>query len=165
MVIAWIVCLVICEVLSVCISIASKRMGIKNWALCFIPFAFPFFAQKIAKRFSVMTIPMKKYGKTIIILLTIAFLASFAYVAGGNAIDAQNPTDLNKTAMHCFRQIMILPVSVSAFIFYLSIVKSTIASAERFGLRFKGDVLLYLLIVPCAYVYLRVSPDREIDLY
>lgn len=165
MITAWIVCLVICEILSACITVACKKTGIKNWALCLIPFAFPFYVQKIAKRFSVLTIPMKKYGKTIMILLVIAFLVTVAYVVGGNAIDAQNPLDLNKTAMHCFRQIMILPILVCAFILYLSIVKSTIATADRFDLRFKGDVLFYLLILPCAVVYLRVSPDREVDLY
>ena len=165
MITAWLICIAVCEILSFCIAIAAKKTGVDKWALCLVFFAFPFFVQKIAKRFSVMTIPMKKYGKTVLILLVIALIASIAYVVGAKAIDIKNPTDLTKRAMRCYKQVLILPIAVCTFIFYLSIVKSTIATADRFGLRFKGDVLLYLLVLPCAITYLRVSPEREVDLY
>ena len=150
---AWIIFLIWIEIYSIGITILAKRNGVPHYAIYLIPFVSLFFVDKFTGGFSILTIPVKKWGKTVLVSLLIVILSQMACHW---AI-----TTLTSEMAGYFVQIMLLPICTCGLIYWIGTIASTLRMLEIRGLDFKGAIFLAALLVPIPILLLRRGSDGK----
>lgn len=164
--IGWVVFAAVIVLFSICTAVMSKKLGYADWKLCFIPLGYGVFIQRITDGFKVLGIPVRKYCKTLVLMVAISVVCSLLCYFGGQVI--YRPHDIFRDWWDdyniAFKMICYLPVALCLLVFYFGTIKSTLRIADLYDLRFKFDVLLYLLFIPCLFTYFFVKPENKVDL-
>lgn len=167
MLLGWIIFAAVIVFFSICTAVMSKRLGYKDWGLSLVPLGYADFIQRITGGFKVISIPVKKYCKTLVLMVIVSVVMTLVCYFGAQAI--YRPQDIFKDWWSdyniSFKMICYLPIGACILTYYVATIKSTLRIADFYDLRFKFDVLLYLLFIPCGIVYLFVKPERKIELY
>ncbi len=138
-------------------AIAAKRCGDSGWKTAFFPVYSFAVLRRLTGPFSVLNIPVTKYARTVMWLLVAAAVSMLLRIFAGS---------LPEPSKSGLIQISMLPLSVSALIFYLSALKASFKlyrrlSAERYML---WCVLsLALVTVPFITVALTKNPVKSLD--
>lgn len=151
----WIIFFAFAELYGVGVAVFAKRRNLERWALNFIPLYAFTFANRYTRGFKTLSIPVKKFFSCVVIELVVCALA-YAFAMWGER-------NLNDLDAGCLKQIMYVPAGAAIGVFYLQVVKSTLAIAEEWRARFKLDWLVYmtLVAVPVAFVLLPVREKRN----
>lgn len=156
MIIGWICFFAVAEFygISVTLLIASEN------GKCDFRYLIPFYAffkqNEVSGEFKVLSVPVKKSGKTIVLLAVIALISS-AITVWGSINFADFPRKIEY-----IKQIMAIPMIVCAFGFYLITVKSAIKTLFVHKKDFKGDWLCCALILPLPYLFGRKIKEEKI---
>lgn len=140
--VGWIVFLLFMELYGAGVAVYAKSRGMKNYALCLIPFV-PFFVMdKLTGGFKVATIWVRKWGVLVIELVVIS-LAAYLYAQWGiHTLTERNIGPLI--------QIMWLPVAACLLVFYLTAIQATrkILFMTRRSFRFDWLLCMTLVAIP-----------------
>ena len=146
---AWIIFLIWIEIYSIGITILAKRKQIPHYAIYLIPFVSLFFVDKFTDGFTILTIPVKKWGKTNLIFLVIIILSQIGCHWAVTTLTAE--------MAGYFVQIMLLPICTCGLIYWLGTIASTLKMLEILELDFKGAIFLVALLFPIPILLLRRS--------
>lgn len=136
------------------------------YAICLIPFVSLFFVDKFTGGFQILTIPVKKWGKTILTFLVIVILSQI----GCQWAEATLPTEM----AGYFIEIMLLPICTCGVVYWLGTIASTLKMLDILHLDFKGAIFLVALMLPIPVLLLRkkhavkgihVKPRKEEERY
>ena len=150
---AWIILLIWIEIYSIGITILAKRNKTPYYAIYLIPFVSLFYVDKFTGGFKVMTIPVKKWGETILIFLVIVILSQ---IGCQWAI-----TTLSAEMAGYFVQIMLLPICTCGLLYWFGTIASTLKMLNILGLDFKGAIFLVALMFPIPILLLRKSDEEK----
>lgn len=135
--IATMVFFVFLEFYSVGVMVAAKKCG-ENYMKCLIPFYAIYVAGKMAKGFSVLTIPVKRFHFMFIELFLIGFFA-LLYACWGDM-------NLPKISSDALWQIMAIILVIVIVLMYFSLLLVSRKIYRRFNV--KREKLFVLLSVP-----------------
>lgn len=155
MVIGWICFFALAEFYGISVTLLTASENGKCDFRYLIPFYAFFKKKETSGEFKVLSIPVKKCGKTVILLAVIALICSAITVWGG-----VNFADYPRKIGY-IKQIMAIPMLVCAFGYYLIIVKSAIKTLFVHKKDFKGDWLCCALILPLPYLFGRKINREE----
>ena len=144
--IAWIIFFVYLEIYSVGVAVLAKRNGENKWYLNLIPFVSCFYIDRYLGGFKILTIPVKKWGKLLIWLVVICVLATIYAMWGINNLQVEGSAE-------ALVQIMLLPISVCAFIFWVGTATSATDILFKNGVDFKYSLLVCLLLIPVPFLF------------
>lgn len=149
------------EYYSLGVFFLAKGFGMEKPYKNFIPFYAFKTARQISGPFTVLTIPVKRFATTVIIVSCISIFALLFAVWGD--------TNLPYDSMVSLWQIMWLVMGLMIGIFYLSIVSIMPKMCRRFSVdREKLFVVLSLLIVTIPVLFYLMSknpPKADKDMY
>lgn len=145
--IGWIVFLAWLEFYSVGITLLAKRRGSPRYGICMIPFASFFYVDSFTEGFFILTVPVKKWGKTVLIFCGVVILAQLGCVWADSALTAE--------MAGYFKQIMMLPVGFCLLVYWLGTIKSTSKMLDILKTNFKGAWILSALLIPIPALLLR----------
>lgn len=127
----------------------AKKCGEKRWGTAFIPVYSFAVLQRLTGTFTVLSIPMKKYGSYV------AILAAVSVVAGLLAVWSGTLPEPSRTGLW---QIMLLPLAASAVLFYLAALKAAFKMYRRFSARhYRLWCVLSLLLVTIPFLMAGLS--------
>ena len=130
-------------------AVMAKKCGEEKWKLAFIPVYSFAVLQKLTGAFTVLSIPMKKYGSFVFVLVVVSAVAGLLAVWSGTLPEP------SRTGLW---QIMILPLAVSAALFYLAALKSSAKMYRRFSARhYAFWCALRLLLLPIPFIMFGLS--------
>lgn len=145
--IGWILFFAWIEYYSIGIALLAKRTGKSHYGLCLIPFAAHFFVDSFTGGFKILTIPVKKWGKTVLILALVVIMAQIGCNWAENTFTPE-------TAGY-FMQIMYLPICLCCLIYWLGTIASALRMMEIFSLDFRGEAFWAALLLPIPLMLLR----------
>ena len=144
---AWIILLIWIEIYSIGITILAKRKQVPYYAIYLIPFISLFYVDKFTDGFKILTIPVKKWGKTVCIFLTIVILSQIGCHWA--------TTTLTVEMAGYFVEIMLLPICTCGLIYWFGTIASTIKMLDILDLNFKGAIFFVALLLPIPFLLLR----------
>lgn len=147
MLICLIVFFVWLEIYSISIALIAKKDKIPKYGLCIIPFAAFFFVDTFTQGFKILTIPVKKWGVTVLLFVATIIIAYGGCVWSANAFP--------KEMAEYFKQIMLLPICACLFLLWLGVLKSTIKMLNIKKLNFKYSFLIVALLLPTPFLLCR----------
>ena len=100
-----------------------------------------------------MTIPVKKWGKTILIFLVIVILSQIGCQWANTTLSAE--------MAGYFVQIMLLPICTCGLLYWFGTIASTMKMLNILGLDFKGVIFLVALMFPIPILLLRKSDEEK----
>lgn len=142
--VGWIVFAAYVVAYSVGMAVYLKRRGYARWALALIPFVSFFFVDRVTGGFKILSIAVRKWGKTVVILTVISLCAYLYGLWGLQALDAEQSAMLV--------QCMWLPAGASILIFWLGNAYSAVRILFLCRAGFRCDLLVCLLFVPVPVV-------------
>lgn len=122
------------EYVSIGIALADKKTDYRFWWLNFIPFVAFFRIDKITDGFMISIIPVKKWGKTVVIL-AVVILLFILYGVWGKA-------NLSSMEFKYLKQVIYIPIVACFLIFYFGTIGFTVEVLKIKHRRFKYDALL-----------------------
>lgn len=135
---------------SIGVYFVLKRLGYEKAWKAFIPFYAFQLVNKAAGTFTVLTIPVRKYSLTIIILSVFICLAALYGFWGDTYLPIESSGPL--------WEIMALVIGICAAIFYISLITSSTKLFLRFQLEHTRLItFLVVLIIPIPFVYIYLS--------
>ena len=150
---AWIILLIWIEIYSIGITILAKRRQVPYYAIYLIPFVSVFFVDQFTDGFKILTIPVQKWGKTVLIFLVVVILSQ---IGCHWAI-----TTLTAEMAGYFVQIMFLPICTCGLIYWFGTIASTLKMLDILDLNFKGAIFLVALMLPIPILLLRKSYEGK----
>lgn len=136
----WILFTAFLEFYSVGVMILAKRSGMKYYGLCLIPFVSFFYVDKILPEgFTAIVIKFKGLGRLSIKLFLICVVAHVYMSWGIVNLDPRNIAPLKDLAL--------VPVVFCSIILWMGIVASTLTLMFGFGMEFKGERAVCLLLI------------------
>lgn len=118
MITGWIIFLIWLELYSIGIALLAKQNGSSHWGVYLIPFASGFYVDFFTGGFKILTIPVKKWGKTVLIFAGMVILAQLGCRWAENTLTPE--------MAGYFVQIMLLPICICGFIYCLGTIASTL---------------------------------------
>lgn len=150
----WIIFAVFIELYAVGMTVLAKHSQMKNYGLCLIPFVAFFYVDKILPNgFSALSIKIKSLGKLVITLLIVS-LASYVYMQWGI-------NNLPEKEIVPITQLMLVPISICFIIFWVALVSSTLTLMFGFGMEFKCENLVCILLIPIPFIMLFINRKKK----
>ena len=153
MLIGWIVFLAWLEFYSAGITLLAKRTAKHRYALYMIPFAALFYVDEFTEGFFIFTIPVKKWGKTVLIFCAIVLVAQLGCYWSSQTLTAE--------MAGYFEQIMLLPIGFCILVYWFGTLRSALKMIEILKTDFKGAWALAALMLPIPFLLLRRGPSRK----
>jgi hypothetical protein len=151
---AWIIGIAVIEIYSFCVMLLAKSVGLKKYGLCMIPFVAFYYVQRVAQRFTIFSIPVKKYMGVMLSLFVTLLVCTLL------VLWAKPTLGVATENYQCFIEILYIPIAICAIVAWFGIVQSTCAIMDRFGCRFRFDTLLYCTVLPCLVAYVIVAVKK-----
>ena len=143
----WVFFLAWIEYYSIGIALLAKKSGTPHYGLYLIPFASHFFVDSFTGGFKILTIPVKKWGKTVLIFALVVIAAQIGCGWAGSTFSAE--------MAGYFRQIMLLPICFCCLIYWLGTVAATLKMMDILSLDFRGATLMAALMLPIPFLLLQ----------
>ena len=145
--IGWMILFAWIEYYAISIALLAKKTGTPHWGLYIIPFASHFFVDTFTGGFKILTIPVKKWGKTVLIFVLVAIVAQIGCNWAENMFTQE--------MAGYFAQIMFLPICLCGLIYWLGTIASTLKMMDILFLDFRGAALFAALMLPVPFLLLR----------
>ena len=150
----WIIVGVFIELYAVGMTVLAKNSQIKHYGLCLIPFVAFFYVDKILPQgFSVLSIQVKRFGRSVITLVLVS-LGAYLYMQWG-------VNNLPEKEIVPITQLMFVPIGICLIIFWATVVSSTLTLMFGFGVEFKFEKLVCLLLIPVPFVLLFINRGKK----
>lgn len=137
---------------SVGMTVFAFRRGLKNPALCLIPFVAFFYADKLLGGYTVCGIKVESLGKLTVKLFAVA-LAAYLYARWGTL-------NLNEKNIEPLIQLMCVPVAFCGLIAWLGIAKTSANLLYKYGATFKSCNIACALLLPVPFVLMLAKPGK-----
>lgn len=140
---------VLLELFAVATAIMAKKCGDKNWKLALLPIYSFAVLQRLTGTFTVLTIPMKKYGQFV------AVLAVTALIAGLLCLWSDTLPEPSRTAL---KQIMYLPLATTLLLFYLAALNASAKAYRRLSAKcYTLWCAVSVLLLPIPFIMIGLS--------
>lgn len=136
------------ELYSIGVSFLAKKVGEKDYKLCYIPFYAFYVVNRIAGVFKVLTIPVRKFHGMMIAVSLVGIFALLYACWGDIHLPIQSSPAL--------WQIMGVVLAVCGLLFWLAILSSSRKIFRRFNVKREGWATLIAALtitVPFQYIY------------
>lgn len=150
----WIVFAVFIELYAVGMTVLAKNSQMKNYGLCLIPFVAFFYVDKIMPDgFSALSIKIQSFGKLVVTLLLVS-IGAYLYMQWG-------VHNLPEKEIVPITQLMLVPISICLIIFWLALVYSTLTLMFGFGIEFKCEGLVCMLLFPIPFIMMFMNRSKK----
>ena len=150
----WIIFFAFLELYSIGVMVLARRSGLKYYGWCLVPFVAFFYVDKILSNgFVAIVIKFKGLGRLSIKLLIIC-IAAFAYMSWGiKNLDPRNIEPL--------KQLALVPISFCLVALWMGIVASTLTLMFGFGMEFKGEKIVCMLLITIPVILLFLNREGK----
>ena len=150
----WIAFAIFIEMYAVGMTVLAKKSQMEHYWLCLIPLVAFFYVDKILPNgFSAFTIKFQSLGKLVVKLLVVS-LAAYIYMQWGiNNLPEKEITPIT--------QLMMVPIGICLIIFWVGLVSSTLTLMFGFGVEFKCERLMCILMFPIPVLMFLINKDGK----
>lgn len=150
----WIIFAVFIELYAIGMTVLAKNSQMKNYGLCLIPFVAFFYVDKLLPDgFTALAIKIKGFGKLVIVLLLVS-IGAYIYMQWGI-------NNMPEAEIEPIIQLMLVPIGISLIIFWVALVASTLTLMFGFGIEFKCEKLVCILLITVPFLLMFMNKDKK----
>jgi hypothetical protein len=103
--------------------------------------------------FTALSIKVKSFGKSAVILMIVSIVSYFYMQWGIHNLPEKEIVPIT--------QLMLVPIGICAVIFYVVTIAATLTLMFGFGMEFKCEKLVCILLIPIPFLMLFINRDKK----